>query len=112
MVARTLAVLAAPHRMVAHTLATLAALATLAGTGWWPTRWPCWPCWPHRMVAHTLAALATLAVLAVLAAHRRLSTDDDATAAQFADFVVALVLDGLRPRLPGDSLSSSPAPSR
>jgi AcrR family transcriptional regulator len=47
---------------------------------------------PARMVAYTLAALVGQL------AHRRLSTDDDVTAAQVADFVVALVLDGLRPR--------------
>ena len=47
---------------------------------------------PSRMVAYTLAALVGQL------AHRRLSTDDDVTAAQVADFVVALVLDGLRPR--------------
>jgi AcrR family transcriptional regulator len=50
---------------------------------------------PPRMVAYTLAALVGQL------AHRRLSTDDDVTAAQVADFVVALVLDGLRPRPPG-----------
>ena len=49
-------------------------------------------CAPARMVAYTLAALVGQL------AHRRLSTDDDVTAAQVADFVVALVLDGLRPR--------------
>jgi len=47
---------------------------------------------PARMVAYTLAALVGQL------AHRRLNTDDDVTAAQVADFVVALVLDGLRPR--------------
>ncbi|QUR67343.1 TetR/AcrR family transcriptional regulator [Mycobacterium spongiae] len=47
---------------------------------------------PPRMVAYTLAALVGQL------AQRRLSTDDDVTAAQVADFVVALVLDGLRPR--------------
>ncbi len=47
---------------------------------------------PPRMVAYTLAALVGQL------AHRRLSTDDDVTAAQVADFVVALALDGLRPR--------------
>jgi hypothetical protein len=47
------------------------------------------------MVAYTLAALVGQL------AHRRLSTDDDVTAAQVADFVVALVLDGLRPRAAG-----------
>jgi AcrR family transcriptional regulator len=47
---------------------------------------------PARMVAYTLAALVGQL------AHRRLNTNDDVTAAQVADFVVALVLDGLRPR--------------
>jgi AcrR family transcriptional regulator len=47
---------------------------------------------PARMVAYTLAALVGQL------AHRRLNTDDDVTASQVADFVVALVLDGLRPR--------------
>ncbi len=47
---------------------------------------------PPRMVAYTLAALVGQL------AHRRLSTDDDVTAAQVANFVVSLVLDGLRPR--------------
>jgi hypothetical protein len=47
---------------------------------------------PPRMVAYTLAALVGQL------AHRRLSTDDAVTAAQVADFVVSLVLDGLRPR--------------
>jgi AcrR family transcriptional regulator len=47
---------------------------------------------PPRMVAYTLAALVGQL------AHRRLSTDDDVTAAQVADFVASLVLDGLRPR--------------
>ncbi len=47
---------------------------------------------PPRMVAYTLAALVGQL------AHRRLSTDDDVSAAQVADFVVSLVLDGLRPR--------------
>ncbi len=57
---------------------------------------------PPRMVAYTLAALIGQL------AHRRLSTDDDVTAAQVADFVVSLVLDGLRPRiLPGEATSSS-----
>jgi AcrR family transcriptional regulator len=47
---------------------------------------------PARMVAYTLAALVGQL------AHRRLSTDDGVTATQVADFVVALVFDGLRPR--------------
>ena len=50
---------------------------------------------PPRMVAYTLAALVGQL------AHRRVSTDDDVTTAQVADFVVALVLDGLRPRAAG-----------
>ena len=50
---------------------------------------------PPRMVAYTLAALVGQL------AHRRLSTDDDVTAAQVADFVVGLVFDGLRPRVAG-----------
>jgi AcrR family transcriptional regulator len=53
---------------------------------------------PPRMVAYTLAALVGQL------AHRRLSTDDDVTAAQVADFVVSLVLDGLRPRVPANSM--------
>lgn len=48
---------------------------------------------PPRMVAYTLAALVGQL------AHRRLRTDDDVTAAEVADFVVSLVLDGLRPRV-------------
>jgi AcrR family transcriptional regulator len=48
---------------------------------------------PPRMVAYTLAALVGQV------AHRRQGTDDDVTAAQVADFVVSLVLDGLRPRV-------------
>jgi AcrR family transcriptional regulator len=57
---------------------------------------------PPRMVAYTLAALVGQL------AHRRLSTDDGVTAAQVADFVVSLVLDGLRPRvLPGGPTSPS-----
>ncbi|ORW33452.1 TetR family transcriptional regulator [Mycobacterium paraense] len=50
---------------------------------------------PPRMVAYTLAALVGQL------AQRRLSTDDDVTAAEVADFVVALALDGLRPRNAG-----------
>jgi AcrR family transcriptional regulator len=46
---------------------------------------------PPRMVAYTLAALIGQL------AHRRLSTDDGVTAAEVADFVVTLVLNGLRP---------------
>ncbi len=47
---------------------------------------------PPRMVAYTLAALIGQL------AHRRLSTDDGVNAAEVADFVVSLVLNGLRPR--------------
>jgi AcrR family transcriptional regulator len=47
---------------------------------------------PPRMVAYTLAALIGQL------AHRRLSTDDGVTAADVADFVVSLTLNGLRPR--------------
>ena len=47
---------------------------------------------PPRMVAYTLAALIGQL------AHRRLSTDDGVCAAEVADFVVTLVLSGLRPR--------------
>jgi AcrR family transcriptional regulator len=47
---------------------------------------------PPRMVAYTLAALIGQL------AHRRLSIDDGVTAAEVADFVVTLVLNGLRPR--------------
>ena len=47
---------------------------------------------PPRMVAYTLAALIGQL------AHRRLSTDDGVSAAEVADFVVTLVLNGLRPR--------------
>ncbi|WP_343601366.1 TetR/AcrR family transcriptional regulator [Mycobacterium sp.] len=49
---------------------------------------------PPRMVAYTLAALIGQLAL------RRLSTDDGVTAAEVADFVVSLTLDGLRPRRP------------
>jgi AcrR family transcriptional regulator len=47
---------------------------------------------PPRMVAYTLAALIGQL------AHRRLATNDGVTPAEVADFVVSLVLDGLRPR--------------
>lgn len=52
---------------------------------------------PPRMIAYTVAALVGQL------AHRRLNTDDDVTAAEVADFVVSLVLDGLRPRPTCDS---------
>jgi AcrR family transcriptional regulator len=45
-----------------------------------------------RMVAYSLAALIGQL------AHRRLTTDDGVTAAEGADFVVSLILNGLRPR--------------
>lgn len=54
---------------------------------------------PPRMVAFSLAALIGQL------AHRRLSTDDGLDAAVVADFVVSLVLDGLRPR------TAHPAPA-
>ena len=41
-----------------------------------------------------------LAALIGQLAHRRLSTDDGVSADVVADFVVSLVLDGLRPRRP------------
>jgi len=47
---------------------------------------------PPRMVAFSVAALIGQI------AHRRLTTDDDLDAAVVADFVVSLVLNGLRPR--------------
>jgi AcrR family transcriptional regulator len=46
---------------------------------------------PPRLVAYTLTALIGHM------AHRRLTTDDGVTAAQAADFVVSLVIKGLRP---------------
>jgi len=47
---------------------------------------------PPRMAAFSLAALIGQL------AHRRLTTDDGLDAAVVADFVVRLVMDGLRPR--------------
>jgi AcrR family transcriptional regulator len=47
---------------------------------------------PARVAAFSVAALVGQL------AHRRLSTDDGLDAADVADFVVRLVLDGLRPR--------------
>jgi AcrR family transcriptional regulator len=47
---------------------------------------------PPRMVAYTLAALIGQL------AHRRLNTDDGVSAAEVADFVGSLALNGLRPR--------------
>jgi AcrR family transcriptional regulator len=49
---------------------------------------------PPRLLAYTLAALVGQL------AHRRLTTDDDISTPQVANFVVSLVLDGLRPRVP------------
>lgn len=51
---------------------------------------------PAQMIAFSLAAL--ISQLAV----RRLHTDDGVPAAAVADFVVTLLLDGLRPRRRGD----------
>jgi len=47
---------------------------------------------PQRMVAFSLAALIGQL------AYRRLTTDDAMPAGELADFVVSLVMDGLRPR--------------
>ncbi len=47
---------------------------------------------PPRMVAYTLT------VLIGHLAHRRLTTDDGVSAAEAADFIVSLVVNGLRPR--------------
>jgi AcrR family transcriptional regulator len=46
---------------------------------------------PSRLVAYTLTVLIGQLV------HRRLTTDDGISAAQAADFIVALVMKGLRP---------------
>ena len=46
---------------------------------------------PSRLVAYTLTALIGQM------AHRRLTTDDGVTAAEAADFIVSLVIKGLRP---------------
>ena len=46
---------------------------------------------PPRMVAYSVAALIGQL------AHRRLITDDGVTAAGAADFIVSLVMNGLRP---------------
>ena len=46
---------------------------------------------PSRLVAYTLTALIGHM------AHRRLTTDDGVTAAEAADFIVSLVIKGLRP---------------
>lgn len=46
---------------------------------------------PPRLVAYTLTSLIGQM------AHRRLSTDDGVTAAEAADFIVSLVIKGLRP---------------
>jgi hypothetical protein len=51
---------------------------------------------PPRMIAFSVAAL--ISQLAV----RRLHTDDGVPASVVADFVVTLLLDGLRPRPKGD----------
>jgi AcrR family transcriptional regulator len=49
---------------------------------------------PPPLVAHTLT------VLIGQIAHRRLTTDDGLTAAEAADFIVSLVMKGLRPTRP------------
>ena len=46
---------------------------------------------PPRMVAYSVAALVGQL------AHRRLTTDDGVTAAEATDFIVSLVIKGLRP---------------
>jgi hypothetical protein len=46
---------------------------------------------PSRLVAYTLTALIGHM------AHRRLTTDDGVAAAEAADFIVSLVIKGLRP---------------
>jgi AcrR family transcriptional regulator len=46
---------------------------------------------PSRLVAYTLTSLIGQM------AHRRLTTDDGVTAAEAADFIVSLVIKGLRP---------------
>lgn len=51
---------------------------------------------PPRMVAFSVAALISQLAL------RRLSTDDGLSAEVIADFVVTLLLDGLRPRQEGN----------
>jgi AcrR family transcriptional regulator len=56
---------------------------------------------PPRMVAFTVAALVSQLAL------RRVTTDDGVEAAVVADFVVSLVLDGLRPR-PGRTRTRTP----
>ncbi|HVX19447.1 MAG TPA: TetR/AcrR family transcriptional regulator [Acidimicrobiales bacterium] len=61
---------------------------------------------PPRMVAFTLASLIGQL------AHRRLTTDDGVPASAVADFVVTLVLDGLRPRTPAVAAARAPASSR
>lgn len=61
---------------------------------------------PPRMVAFSLAALIGQL------AHRRLTTDDGVDAGVVADFVVSLVLDGLRPRGTGPSTRAPTVPAR
>lgn len=51
---------------------------------------------PPRMIAFAITALVGQL------AHRRLTTDDGLSAGVAAGFVVQLLLDGLRPREPGD----------
>jgi AcrR family transcriptional regulator len=56
---------------------------------------------PPRLVAYTLT------VLIGQIAHRRLTTDDGITAAEAADFIVALVMKGLRPGQTSDRITEA-----
>ena len=61
---------------------------------------------PPRMIAFSVAALISQLAL------RRLATDDGVPAPVVADFVVTLLLDGLRPRRAGATRSARPRPLR
>lgn len=64
--------------------------------------------WEWSSSGEVVAAPPRMVVLAALVgqpAQRRLFTDGGVTAAQVADFVVALVFDGLRPREPIDQVA-------
>ena len=54
----------------------------------------------HGRIVPVPARVAAFSVAALIGqlAHRRLTTDDDMTASEVADFAVNLVMDGLRPR--------------